>query len=334
MSKALLRRGSSLRGSSREAGAFTLVELLVVIGIIAVLVGILLPTLARAREAAKQVQCLSNIRQLSSATIMFANEHKGWMPGCGGTGIMVFDPVSGNVVPVGNAFPGITDTDPIWQGMGIADWIAWERRGPDPYKAQTNTCPSLNITYSGLAPYMSIKRKTHSSDAEAHTIGGTADQMFRCPSDRNEAHFLSGADASRGSYEYSYAINRGYSMPVSTYTGFSAGQRIDGTFTGRISSIRNTGDKVLFICQDEKTIDDGAFVPSALDFFLGNRCDLVASRHELKNKKASSVRYATQGNEDARGNVGFADGHGGFMSRKDSIRAKYSGNPNPDPVGF
>src|SRR5713226_10255246 len=57
--------------------AFTLVELLVVIGIIALLVAILLPALNQAREQARRVTCLSNVRQLTAAWLMYANEHKG-----------------------------------------------------------------------------------------------------------------------------------------------------------------------------------------------------------------------------------------------------------------
>ena len=71
------------RNVRRRASAFTLVELLVVIGIIAALIGILLPAMAGARNAARTVQCLSNIRQVGAAFTMFANDHGGHLPQIG-----------------------------------------------------------------------------------------------------------------------------------------------------------------------------------------------------------------------------------------------------------
>ena len=59
----------------RRKSAFTLVELLVVIGIIALLVAILLPTLAAARRAAENAACLSNLRQLGQGIIAYKSEH-------------------------------------------------------------------------------------------------------------------------------------------------------------------------------------------------------------------------------------------------------------------
>src|SRR5215207_7164046 len=60
--------------------AFTLVELLVVIGIIAVLVSLLLPALNRAREAANRAQCLSNLHQIGIMLNMYANQYKDKIP--------------------------------------------------------------------------------------------------------------------------------------------------------------------------------------------------------------------------------------------------------------
>ena len=59
---------------------FTLVELLVVIGIIALLVALLMPVISRARRHTQQVSCLSNLRQIGLALIAYANENRGSFP--------------------------------------------------------------------------------------------------------------------------------------------------------------------------------------------------------------------------------------------------------------
>jgi prepilin-type N-terminal cleavage/methylation domain-containing protein/prepilin-type processing-associated H-X9-DG protein len=96
---------------------FTLVELLVVIGIIAVLISILLPSLAKAREQANRAQCLSNQKQIVAAILMYAGDNRGMLPGpacpC------VFDPYSVNAIS-----PATTSLFYQWGDTGALTTIA------------------------------------------------------------------------------------------------------------------------------------------------------------------------------------------------------------------
>ena len=311
--------------------AFTLVELLVVIGIIAVMISILLPTLGRARESARQAKCLNNMRQISVATVSFAGEHKSWMPGRAGSGITKFNSSGG----IGG---GGTPAD-----APSADWIAWLRRidpvtGVDSGDANRDQ----NITYSGLATYLGSKTKIHTTPQQANSIAMQLDDLYRCPSDNLQQRNKWQQDTTKPRYDYSYAMNDLFMNPlqpadVTDYTsvpaGMAKGQRNGFMFNGKISSIRRPSENILLICQDEQTIDDGVFKPNAAKW-ANNAGDQVASRHENKFKGAKSSSSDPTKNVNARGNVGFCDGHAEFLSRKESISQRYSGHPLPDPNGF
>ena len=105
------RRRRLLRASSRSA--FTLVELLVVIGIIGTLIAILVPALRRARNQAAKVNCMSQMRQIAGAVNLYASIYKSWLPGPLGE----TNPPGPQTIPV--------DTGWLWISNCLRDKRIW-----------------------------------------------------------------------------------------------------------------------------------------------------------------------------------------------------------------
>lgn len=84
------KRSFRINVCPKHKKGFTLIELLVVIAIIAILAAMLLPALSQAREKARQAVCMSNLRQIALATLMYAGDYNGFFPQRSANGVRYY----------------------------------------------------------------------------------------------------------------------------------------------------------------------------------------------------------------------------------------------------